>query len=128
DLPSVLRSRHDAGAARSTVSRKSAAVRSFFAYAASRLGLTNNADARLRTPTKDSRLPTVLKPQQAADLIPAAEAERPAPAEGDDDPLEAAKRLRDAAILEMLYATAVRVSELTELDRSDVDHRSAMIT
>ena len=41
---------------------------------------------------------------------------------------EAAKRLRDAAILEMLYATAVRVSELTGLDRRDVDHRKAMIT
>lgn len=128
DLRSWLIALDDAGAARSTVARKIAAVRSFFAYGVSRLGLTNNPAARLRTPKKDSRLPTVLKPQQAADLISAAEAERPAPAEGDDDPLEAAKRLRDAAILEMLYATAVRVSELTELDRSDVDHRSAMIT
>ena len=128
DLRSWLIALDDAGAAKSTVARKIAAVRSFFAYGVSRLGLTNNPAARLRTPKKDSRLPTVLKPQQAADLISAAEAERPAAAEGDDDPLEAAKRLRDAAILEMLYATAVRVSELTELDRSDVDHRSAMIT
>src|SRR5690625_4436486 len=128
DLRSWLIALDDAGAAKSTVARKIAAVRSFFAYGVSRLGLTNNPAARLRTPNKDSRLPTVLKPQQAADLISAAEAERPAAAEGDDDPLEAAKRLRDAAILEMLYATAVRVSELTELDRSDVDHRSAMIT
>ena len=128
DLRSWLIALDDAGAAKSTVARKIAAVRSFFAYGVSRLGLTNNPAARLRTPKKDSRLPTVLKPQQAADLISAVEAERPAPAEGDDDPLKTTKRLRDAAILEMLYATAVRVSELTELDRSDVDHRSAMIT
>ena len=126
DLRSWLIALDDAGAARSTVARKIAAVRSFFAYGVSRLGLTNNPAARLRTPKKDSRLPTVLKPQQAADLISAAEGWA---SEGEgEDPLEAAKRLRDAAILEMLYATAVRVSELTELDRSDVDHRSAMIT
>ena len=126
DLRSWLIALDDAGAAKSTVARKIAAVRSFFAYGVSRLGLTNNPAARLRTPKKDSRLPTVLKPQQAGDLISAVEGW--APGGDDDDPLEAAKRLRDAAILEMLYATAVRVSELTELDRGDVDHRSGMIT
>jgi integrase/recombinase XerC len=141
DLRSWLIALDDAGAARSTVARKIAAVRSFFAYGVSRLGLTNNPAARLRTPKKESRLPTVLKPQQAAELIAAADVAdsdgeeaggssagtRPSEGEGEG-PLEAAKRLRDAAILEMLYATAVRVSELTALDRSDVDHRSAMIT
>src|SRR5699024_9319421 len=74
DLRSWLIALDDAGAAKSTVARKIAAVRSFFAYGVSRLGLTNNPAARLRTPKKDSRLPTVLKPQQAADLISAAEA------------------------------------------------------
>lgn len=150
DLRSWLIALDDAGAAKSTVARKIAAVRSFFAYGVSNLGLPNNPAARLRTPKKDSRLPTVLKPQQAADLISAAERSRdaqpdtgnarsdgsaPAGTETDDasaggkpDPLEAAKRIRDAAILEMLYATAVRVSELTGLDRSDVDHRASMIT
>ncbi|WP_209323294.1 tyrosine recombinase XerC [Brevibacterium renqingii] len=141
DLRSWLIALDDAGAAKSTVARKIAAVRSFFAFGVNRLGLSNNPAARLRTPKKDSRLPTVLKPHQAAELISAAEAPpSDGPAAGgpategrssggrDDDPLDAAKRLRDAAILEMLYATAVRVSELTDLDRSDVDHRSAMIT
>src|SRR5699024_10577389 len=102
---------------------------------------TNNPAARPLTPKKEPRLPTVLEPQQAAELLAAAEVAdsdgaeaggssagtRPSEGEGEG-PLEAAKRLRDAAILEMLYGAAVRVSELTELDRSDVDHRSAMIT
>ena len=157
DLRSWLIALDDAGAAKSTVARKIAAVRSFFAFCVSNLGLPNNPAARLRTPKKDSRLPTVLKPQQAADLISAAERLRTgdtgarrnkkedggthsgesstddAPQgdsaqDGKTDPLDAAKRIRDAAILEMLYATAVRVSELTGLDRSDIDHRASMIT
>ena len=170
DLRSWLIALDDAGAAKSTVARKIAAVRSFFAYGVSNLGLPNNPAARLRTPKKDSRLPTVLKPQQAADLISTAENHRtgvtgvgrrrkggvadngmdtsglmaddsstsdPAADDattgdsarhGKNDPLDAAKRIRDAAILEMLYATAVRVSELTGLDRSDIDHRASMIT
>ncbi|UVI34869.1 tyrosine recombinase XerC [Brevibacterium spongiae] len=134
DLRSWLIALDDAGAAKSTVARKIAAVRSFFSFGVNNLGLPNNPAARLRTPKKDSRLPTVLKPQQAAALISAAEdaatddaADEPV-GTVDNDPLEAAKRLRDAAILEMLYATAVRVSELTGLDRADVDHRKAMIT
>ncbi len=147
DLRSWLITLDDAGAAKSTVARKIAAVRSFFAYGVSNLGLSNNPAARLRTPKKDSRLPTVLKPEQAADLISAAEGQRTGdtgasdPAAGgattDDtaqsdadtsDPYDAAKRIRDAAILEMLYATAIRVSELTGLDRSDIDDRASMIT
>jgi integrase/recombinase XerC len=164
DLRSWLIALDDAGAAKSTVARKIAAVRSFFAFAVNNLGLQNNPAARLRTPKKDSRLPTVLKPQQAAGLISAAEKSRSGSARGgkqpddsggdattsgddwaddaeadesgggkpgpggDADPLEPAKRIRDAAILEMLYATAVRVSELTGLDRADVDHRASMIT
>ncbi|HJF76039.1 MAG TPA: tyrosine recombinase XerC [Brevibacterium linens] len=150
DLRSWLIALDDAGAAKSTVARKIAAVRSFFAFCVSNLDLQNNPAARLRTPKKDSRLPTVLKPKQAADLISAAERSRDAQrdtgqsrsdgfarsgtetddasAEGKPDPLSAAKRIRDSAILEMLYATAVRVSELTGLDRSDIDHRASMIT
>lgn len=148
DVRSWLIALDDAGAAKSTVARKIAAVRSFFAYCVNHHGLKNNPAARLRTPKKDSRLPTVLKPQQAADLVSAARAGNVRPESDDDptgdtktpagdveqsadspqDPRESAKRIRDIAILEMLYATAVRVSELTGLDRADVDHRAAMIT
>lgn len=126
DLRSWLIALDDAGAAKSTVARKIAAVKSFFAYCVNHQGTASNPAARLRTPKKDSRLPTVLKPQQAADLV---STQRPARTEGlSHDPVEAAKWARDAAILEMLYATAVRVSELTGLNRGDVDHQAMMIT
>ncbi|MDN5634583.1 MAG: tyrosine-type recombinase/integrase, partial [Brevibacterium sp.] len=126
DLRAGLITLDDAGAAKSTVARKIAAVKSFFAYCVNHQGLTNNPAARLRTPKKDSRLPTVLKPQQAAALV---SPQRASHAEArTSDPVEAAKWARDAAILEMLYATAVRVSELTGLNRRDVDHQRSMIT
>ena len=126
DLRSWLIALDDAGAAKSTVARKIAAVKSFFGYCVNQQGLTNNPAARLRTPKKESRLPTVLKPQQAADLVSGAQL---LPAEGEEaDPTEMAKIARDAAVLEMLYATAVRVSELTGLNRGDVDHQRSMIT
>ena len=130
ELRSWLIALDDAGAAKSTVARKIAALRSFFGYCVNSLGLATNPAARLRTPKKDSRLPTVLKPKQAANLIAAGQAAGPDP--GDDTPPEdktdEAMRARDAAILEMLYATAVRVSELCGLDRADVDDQRSMIT
>lgn len=146
DLRSWLIALDDAGAAKSTVARKIAAVKSFFSYGVNHLGLSSNPAARLRTPKKDSRLPTVLKPQQAADLVTAGTrehgtcdhggrihdesegADADAESAGESDPVEIAKCLRDSAILELLYATAVRVSELTGLDRADIDHRGSMIT
>lgn len=126
DLRSWLIALDDAGAAKSTVARKIAALKSFFTYCVRHQGLENNPAARLRTPKKDSRLPTVLKPQQAADLVSIARA--PVAQDAGTDPAEVAKFIRDAAILEMLYATAVRVSELTGLNRSDVDQQRSMIT
>ncbi|WP_342037620.1 tyrosine recombinase XerC [Brevibacterium ammoniilyticum] len=177
DLRSWLIALDDAGAAKSTVARKIAAVKSFFGYCVSVRGLPANPAARLRTPKKDSRLPTVLKPQQAANLVSAgsrdatgstaesrmtkkpvvdvpgsagssgrrvrdepgshrrnAEHAGPEPARTGDDPASVddgtaeALHARDSAVLEMLYATAVRVSELCGLDRSDIDHQRSMIT
>ncbi len=71
DLRSWLIALDDAGAAKSTVARKIAAIKSFFSYCVSTHGLPSNPAARLRTPKKDSRSPTVLKPQQAAALVSA---------------------------------------------------------
>lgn len=120
----------DAGAARSTVARKIAALKSFFSYCVNSLGLASNPAARLRTPKKESRLPTVLKPDQAANLISAAHDDDsdPVPDTRTISPKELARMARDSAILELLYATAIRVSELSGLDLADVDHRRSMIT
>ena len=97
------------GAARSSQARRAAAARTFTAWA-HRTGLSpTDAGAQLASPRAHRDLPTVLRADQAADLMMSSPSDA------------GAIKLRDRAILEMLYATGVRVSELCGLDRADVD-------
>lgn len=112
DLRSWLGSQVAGGAARSTVSRRSASVRTFFGWA-QRRGLVDQDPAlRLTAPRKDRHLPGVLAAPQAQQLM-----ELAAVRSDDDDPLH----IRDRAVLELLYATGIRVGELTGLDVDDID-------
>ena len=95
-----------AGSARATLARRTAAARAWSRHAAVP-GL-----ARLATPKPRSPLPTVLSRRQMSDTLTAAAAQS-----ASRDPIA----LRDAAILEFLYATAARVSELCALDLDDLD-------
>jgi integrase/recombinase XerC len=104
-----LARRMTAGAARTSQARRAASARTFTAWA-HRTGLSStDAGAQLASPRAHRDLPTVLRAEQAADLVVVPQA-----AEGP-------VALRDRAILEMLYATGVRVSELCGLDLTDVD-------
>ncbi|KNX37574.1 tyrosine recombinase XerC [Luteipulveratus halotolerans] len=112
DLRSWLAEMDAAGAARSTIARRSATVRTFFAWA-TRTGLTDQDPAlRLVAPRRSRTLPGVLKQQEAVQLLDVA-----AVAADDEDPV----RTRDVAMLELLYASGIRVSELTGLDIDDAD-------
>lgn len=96
------------GMARSTIARKAAAVRSFYAWASRRGRVVRNPALLLSSPKLPSRLPTVLKAGEAASLV-----EAPA----GDDPWS----VRDRAILELLYGAGIRVAELCGLDVEQVD-------
>jgi tyrosine recombinase XerC len=96
------------GYARTTVARKAAAVRSMYRYLAGRGRVPSNPAALLAAPKLPALLPSVLKEGEAATLVEAAEG---------DDPYV----LRDRAILELLYATGIRVAELCRLDVGDID-------
>lgn len=96
------------GYARSSVARKAASARAFYRYAQRRGLVAESPAALLLTPRVPRRLPTVLKASEAAALV-----ESPR----GDDPWS----VRDRAILELLYATGLRVSELCGLDVGDVD-------
>lgn len=118
-----------AGRSRSTLARKSASVRVFMAWAVSQGHLAQDPSLRLSSPQQDSRLPEVLSAEQATRLLEAAEgplAQGAAP----EEPRERAMALRDVALLELLYATGVRVAELAGLNRPDVDHerRTLVVT
>src|SRR5215472_11851852 len=112
-----LGAQHRAGQARTTIARRAAAARAFTAFAHRRGWLAADPGAQLASPRVHRHLPQVLaQPQMRAVL----EADRAARA-GTDDLLAAAIEQRDAAIMELLYATGVRVSELCELDIGDID-------
>ncbi|MEP6559899.1 MAG: tyrosine recombinase XerC [Nakamurella sp.] len=118
------------GAARASIARRAAAAKSFTGWA-SRTGLlAEDVAARLASPKPDKTLPAVLRVDQAGAMLgpaAAASANRDDSEGGAADPVEAAVALRDQAILEVLYASGIRVSELTGLDISDVDrHRRVL--
>lgn len=101
------------GLSRSTLARRAASVRSLTAWLARSEASDTDAAARLRAPKPDHHLPRVLGREQM-DHILAILANRAT----SDDPVA----LRDLAIVELLYASALRVSELTGLAIRDIDH------
>jgi integrase/recombinase XerC len=101
-----------AGAARSTLARRTSAVKTFTAWAARRGLLATDPAIRLQVPKSRRTLPAVLRQDQALEAMSAAES-----GARQKDPLA----LRDRLIVELLYATGIRVSELCGLDIDDVD-------
>jgi integrase/recombinase XerC len=100
------------GLAKSTLARRSAAVRSWSSWLARTGTSQTDAATRLRAPRADHRLPRVLTRAQIDGML-ASLADRAA----DGDAIAA----RDLAIVELLYASALRVSEVASLDLRDID-------
>ncbi|MDM7856080.1 tyrosine recombinase XerC [Cellulomonas alba] len=98
--------------ARTTLARRSAAVRTFFAWATRNGAVPADPSLRLASPKTAASLPGVLRQEPARDLLDGA---RDAAAEGEPG------ALRDWVLVELLYATGVRVGELCGADVSDVD-------
>jgi integrase/recombinase XerC len=150
ELRSWLAIQHESGAARATLARRGAAARTFTAFAHRRGWLATDPGPRLGTLKARRALPHVLRQDEMAavladldkagrqaEAVTAAEAaSRPAtaaeaashPADARRRPADAGQRteaavaLRDAAILELFYATGIRVSELCGLDSGHLDH------
>jgi integrase/recombinase XerC len=101
------------GRARATLARRASAARSFTGYLAAHGWAGKDVGRRLAQPKPLRALPAVLTADQARRLLDEAAVDA-----GDgDDPVA----LRDAALLEVLYATGVRVGEATGLDVTDID-------
>lgn len=96
------------GRAASTVSRTLASLRSFYTYMRINGIITSDPTENLETPKVEKKLPRILTTGEVERLMNQ-------PSVKDD------KGCRDKAMLEVLYATGIRVSELMELDISDVD-------
>ncbi len=100
------------GVARASLARRTAAVRSFTAWALRTGRAPTDVGARLQAPRARRTLPAVLRPEQAVAALTAAAA-----GAAQLDPVA----LRDHLLVELLYATGIRVGELCGLDVDDVD-------
>jgi integrase/recombinase XerC len=99
---------------KSTTARKLATLRSCYKFLIRRGMMTVNPLASIRTPKQEKRLPKCLDLEQVQKLLDAP---------GDSDILAA----RDKAMLEVLYSSGIRVSELVELDMSDMDLQEGVL-
>lgn len=117
-LRSWLAKQQSLGAARSTVARRATAARVFTAWLARTGRASVDVGAALGSPKKHKTLPPVLRADEAAGLIRAA-----AQLADDGSPLG----LRDVAMLELLYATGIRVGELVGLDIDDLDSQRHVV-
>jgi integrase/recombinase XerC len=107
----ALQSAH--GRSRSTIARRAASARAFTAWCVRRGLATADPGDRLTSPQATRTLPTVLDAVEAATLMDHA-------AVAADD--GSAVAVRDRAVIELLYATGIRVSELCAVDIDDIDH------
>jgi integrase/recombinase XerC len=105
------------GKARTTVARRAASARVFTAFCARRGSLPTDPGLKLATPKAHRLLPAVLSQAQAAAML---EPEEQLDVE-ELSPADVVDRLRDDAVLEVLYATGIRVGELVGLDVDDID-------
>jgi len=101
-----------AGLARSTLARRSASVRAFTRWLEETGRTPIDQGVRLRAPKAESRLPRVLTEPQVEGILRSLAVR----AEGDD-----AGARRDLAVVELLYGSGLRVSELVGADVDDVD-------
>jgi integrase/recombinase XerC len=116
-LRSWLATQRTLGMARTTMARRATAVRVFTAWALRTGHAPTDPGALLMSPRGHRSLPAALRVDEARALLEAAVGS------AGDDPAG----LRDAAILELLYATGIRVGELCGLDVDDLDHERRVV-
>ena len=101
------------GASRATLARRIVSIRAFTYWAASQKWIDSDIGASLEVPKPQRKLPDVLNQDEAQTVVAAMQTrvnEEPSP-----------ENLRDLAIIEVLYASGIRVSELCGLNIKDLD-------
>lgn len=93
---------------KSTIARKIATLRSFYKFLLKRGRISSNPVAAIRTPKQEKKLPRFLEYEEVKRLL-------------DAPPMDTWLGSRDKAIMETLYSTGLRVSELVGLNMDDVD-------
>lgn len=115
-LPAIrswLASQQSTGGARTTIARRAVSVRTFTAWAFKNGLLPHDVGERLATPRSQRTLPTVLTVSETEEVFNSMES-----AIGEETDAHA---IRNIAMVELLYSTGIRVSELCGLDLEDID-------
>lgn len=99
---------------KSTIARKLATLRSFYKFLVRRGIITSNPVTAVRTPKQEKKLPKFLEYDQVKKLL-------------ETPPINNWLGARDRAILEVLYSTGIRVSELVGLNMDDIDFLGEVI-
>ena len=130
---------HEHGLAKSSVARKLAALRSFFKYCVRKDQLKENPARLVPTPKLPKRIPSVLSAEEMNDFLnDLGGVGEPGPggrafAKKDAKPNRSTRIeegllfRRDRAVLELLYAAGLRVSELTGLNLADMEQRERIL-
>jgi integrase/recombinase XerC len=118
DLRSWLAHQAERGAARSTLARRAASARAFLRWATRTGVIDADPSLRLVATQRVKTLPGVLKQDEISAVLDVA-----AVAADDQDAIH----LRDRAMLELLYASGIRVGELVGLDLDDLDFGSNLV-
>lgn len=114
DLEKYIKELNDNGFKSATVSRNIASLKAFFHYLNNEGVLSNDPTKSLKSPKIEKKIPEILTTDEVFALL-----EQPS----GDSP----KEVRDKAMLELLYATGIRVSELINLEVSDVNLKTSSI-
>ena len=119
DLRGWLAAMQARGVATATLQRRAGSARVFFSWLLDQGVIARDPGAELKSPRVHRRLPRSLSTHEAAEMMTAATA-RAADSESPEGE-------RDVAILEMLYGSGLRVSELCGLDLGDIDAASRVV-
>jgi integrase/recombinase XerC len=113
-LRGFLATLHEKKQKKSTIGRKLAAMRSFYEFGLRKKWIAENPAKILATPKQEKKVPSFLSEEEAAALLDLPSTARPVD-------------LRDRAILELLYATGIRVSELVGVGVDDLHYDERLI-
>ncbi|OLA30188.1 MAG: site-specific tyrosine recombinase XerD [Firmicutes bacterium CAG_194_44_15] len=108
DLKAYIHALEEQKLAAATVSRNIASIKAFFLYLFSEGKIQNDAALCLKAPKIEKKMPEILTMGEVSALLEQANGDSP-------------KEIRDKAMLELLYATGIRVTELISLKVSDVN-------
>ncbi len=108
DLTTYIMQLQREGCAQSTISRYIVSIKAFFEYMYRNGIIADDASVNIRTPRIEKKIPGIISVEHVVRLLTAPSGDSP-------------KQLRDRAMLELLYATGIKVSELVSIKMDDVN-------